>query len=178
MPTITAVVAITRDDKILLIKRDDFAVWSLPGGSVENGESLPEAAIREVKEETGLEVELKALIGIYSRLGVLPDDYAVLFSGVQAGGEIRTQPGETIEARYFGFDHLPDEIVPWYRRRIQDVREASGAAKVVTQCMSLPEGRQISMKDIVAIRQSPPEERAAAFWKIIQQATFHEEEAF
>ena len=60
-------IAILKDGKILLTKREDFEVWCLPGGIVEPGESVVEAAVREAREETGLEVGLTRLVEIYSR---------------------------------------------------------------------------------------------------------------
>ena len=64
MPGIATTVAVIQDKKILLTKRDDFEVWCLPGGGVEPGESLAQGAIREVHEETGLEVRLEELVGV------------------------------------------------------------------------------------------------------------------
>ncbi len=52
--------------RVLLQRRDDTGRWGLPGGGVEPGESVREAIIREVREETGLEVEPVRLIGVYS----------------------------------------------------------------------------------------------------------------
>ena len=51
---------------ILLERRSDNGMWSLPGGGIEAGESITEAAIREVKEETGLDVRITGLVGVYS----------------------------------------------------------------------------------------------------------------
>ena len=65
MPTLGVNIAIIPDDKILLTERTDFEVWCLPGGEVEPGESLAQAALRETREETGLEVELTRLVGVY-----------------------------------------------------------------------------------------------------------------
>jgi len=53
MPALGINVAVISEDRILLTKRDDFEVWCLPSGGVEEGESLAEAAVRETKEETG-----------------------------------------------------------------------------------------------------------------------------
>ncbi len=64
-----ASVAIIQAGQILLIQREDFEVWGLPGGQVEAGESIAQAAMREARAETGLDVELTRLVGIYS----LPD---------------------------------------------------------------------------------------------------------
>jgi 8-oxo-dGTP pyrophosphatase MutT (NUDIX family) len=62
--------------QILLTRREDNAMWCLPGGMIEPGESVAEACEREFLEETGLDVKVKHLIGIYSdphRLTVYPD---------------------------------------------------------------------------------------------------------
>jgi hypothetical protein len=58
VPAASAVV-LNHDGKILLHKRKDNALWSLPGGAMELGESIEETIIREVKEETGLDVKVK-----------------------------------------------------------------------------------------------------------------------
>ena len=73
-------VAVIHEGKILLTQREDFETWILPSGGVEDGESIAQAAIRETKEETGLDVELTRLVGIYSRLSNMAQFHAVLFS--------------------------------------------------------------------------------------------------
>ncbi len=64
----TAVIVLDERGRILLEKRSDSGLWGLPGGRIEPGESLIEAALREVREETGLTVEIVGLVGIYSRV--------------------------------------------------------------------------------------------------------------
>ena len=59
-------VAIINDDKILMLKRMDNGKWTLPGGTMELNESLVDCALREVKEETGLRVSVKDIIGTYT----------------------------------------------------------------------------------------------------------------
>ncbi|MEP6984348.1 MAG: NUDIX domain-containing protein, partial [Chloroflexota bacterium] len=53
-------------ERVLLTRRTDNGRWCLPGGAMEAGESLAETCIREVREETGLEVRILRLVGIYS----------------------------------------------------------------------------------------------------------------
>ncbi|MEB2334173.1 MAG: NUDIX domain-containing protein, partial [Anaerolineaceae bacterium] len=100
-------VAVIHEGKILLTQREDFETWILPSGGVEDGESLAQAAIRETKEETGLDVELTRLVGVYSRLSNMSPVHAVLFSAKPIGGEIRCQEGETIAVEWFSFDSIP-----------------------------------------------------------------------
>jgi ADP-ribose pyrophosphatase YjhB (NUDIX family) len=120
MPFLTVCVVVIADGNVLLTKRNDFHIWCLPSGGVEDGETAAEAAIRETKEESGVDVRLKALVGIYSRPAEIPTGHAVVFSAEPTGGELRVQPGETIEVRYFPFDQLPSELAFGHRRRIED----------------------------------------------------------
>lgn len=68
---VVAASAVVTDDKgrILLQKRSDSGLWALPGGGMEMTDSLPGTAVREVKEETGLDVEITGLVGTYTDPG-------------------------------------------------------------------------------------------------------------
>ncbi|MBC6456346.1 NUDIX hydrolase [Actinomadura sp. HBU206391] len=60
-------VVVTNDNgEILLIRRTDNDNWALPGGAIDLGESLTQAAVRETKEETGVDCEITGLVGIYT----------------------------------------------------------------------------------------------------------------
>lgn len=82
--------------KILLMRREDNGLWCLPSGGMEPGESAEETAIREVAEETGLEVQVTNLIGVYSsphELVTYADGNAfqivsLLFGAIEAGGDL------------------------------------------------------------------------------------------
>jgi ADP-ribose pyrophosphatase YjhB (NUDIX family) len=131
MPGLAVIVAVIDDGKILLTKREDFEVWCLPGGGVEEGETLAEGAIREAKEETGLDVELTRLVGVYSRMGGgMHDVHAVLYAAKPIGGELQTQPHETIEVAYFQFDQLPKHLLFGHKRRIHDAIHDLGGLSV------------------------------------------------
>jgi ADP-ribose pyrophosphatase YjhB (NUDIX family) len=152
MPSLAAIVAIIDNGKVLLTKREDFEVWCLPGGGVEDGESLAEAAIREAKEETGVDVELTRLVGVYSRIGGMWNDvHAVLFAARPVGGELRLQPGETVEVKYFPFDEVPDEILFGHRKRIEDaINDVNGIA--VKQELNMFEENKPTRKELYALR--------------------------
>ncbi len=115
-------IAIIEAGKVLLIKRRDFAVWALPGGGIDAGESAAEAAVREAQEETGLEVELLHLVGVYSRPAWCQGgDHDLLFAARPVGGELVREGDETLDASFFAPDALPEPLVYWYPQRIADV---------------------------------------------------------
>ncbi len=127
-------VAIIHNDQILLTKRKDFGVWCLPGGHVDTGESVTQAAIRETIEETGLEVQLNRLVGIYS----IPKARAwvnliVLFVGEPIGGALRAQEDEVLEMAYFNFDAIPDSLLWGHQQRILDALNGNGGGSVWLQ---------------------------------------------
>lgn len=122
MTTIGVNVAVFRDGRVLLTKREDFHVWCLPGGHIDPGETFPQAAVREVREETGLEVALSHLVGVYSRPSW--GDYHILsFSAIPIGGEEIGQPGEVLAMEYFARDALPENLLLGQHRRIMDAFE-------------------------------------------------------
>lgn len=100
-------------EKILLIRRKDNGKWAVPGGYMETGESFSEACKREVLEETGLNVHINRLIGIYTSPNLLleyPDgnkwQLVVLhFEAECAGGEL-TLSEETTEIGFFSLAEI------------------------------------------------------------------------
>lgn len=174
MAALAVIVAIIEDGKVLLTKREDFEVWCLPGGSVEDGESLAEAGMREAKEETGLDVELTRLVGVYSRLGGgMVDVHAVLYAAKPVGGELRTQPNETIEVAFFPFDRLPNELLFGHKRRIRDaVGGASGVS--VRQQINLPDKTKYTRKEIYALRDQSGMSRQEFYFQRFETAEIRE----
>ena len=115
---VAAFVLIQKEEGILLAKQSyGQQYWSLPGGVMEEGESIEQAAIREVKEETGLDIRLGKLIGIYSK----PSEgaLAMTFMGYVVGGELKADH-EIIEVRYFPLANMPENIREHLRQRVAD----------------------------------------------------------
>jgi ADP-ribose pyrophosphatase YjhB (NUDIX family) len=94
--------------RILLHRRDDNELWSIPGGGMEVGERIAETVVREVREETGLEVEPEAIVGIYSNPqhvveygdGEVRQQFWVCFACRLVGGELATSD-ESLEVGFF-----------------------------------------------------------------------------
>ncbi len=121
-------VGVFRDDKLLLTRRQDFGVWCLPGGHVDEGESVAQAAIREMAEETGLEIQLRQLVGLYS----IPETRAwvnliILFEAKAVGGALQAQDHEVQAIDYFSAGDIPQNLLWGHRQRIDDLwANASG----------------------------------------------------
>jgi len=121
MPVLGVNVAIIREGKVLLTKRRDFEVWCLPGGEVDAGESLVQAALREAHEEVGYTVQLERLVGIHSRPQWLSvGGHIVVFAARITVGELNIQADEVLEARFFSADELPGEMVLGGRQQALD----------------------------------------------------------
>jgi len=115
---VAAFVLIQKEEGILLAKQSyGQQYWSLPGGVMEEGESIEQAAIREVKEETGLDIRLGKLIGIYSK--PIEGALAITFMGYVVGGELKADH-EIIEVRYFPLANMPENIREHLRQRVAD----------------------------------------------------------
>jgi 8-oxo-dGTP diphosphatase len=112
--TATAIIPYS-PDKILLIKRltpPFIGYWALPGGRSEPGETAEQTVIREVKEETGLNVKIIRKIGEYREKGVQAgldyDYYPTCFVVVPISGNCKKQDSEISEIRLFKIDELPE----------------------------------------------------------------------
>ena len=169
MSEIAVNVSVLQDNKILLTQRDDFETWILPGGGVEPGESVAQAAIRETKEETGLDVELTGLVGIYSRLGNFLGGHVVLFTGRPIGGMIKCQPGETIAVKWFPFDQIPSPLSLGHQRRIQDVIDGVGGSICVSQEFILTAYPQIDRKELYDLRDKSELSSQQFYQNLIEQ---------
>jgi 8-oxo-dGTP pyrophosphatase MutT (NUDIX family) len=122
--------------RLLLTRRADNGLWCLPGGHMEPGESAAEACVREVREETGLEVRVSRLIGVYSSPHVLleygPDRreqmVGLCFAAEPTGGALGLSD-ETTAADYFSADEIAEmDVLPHHVERIADAFAGQVAA--------------------------------------------------
>jgi ADP-ribose pyrophosphatase YjhB (NUDIX family) len=102
-------VAVTNEaGEVLLIRRSDNDNWALPGGAVDFGESLTQAAVRETREESGIECEITGLSGIYTdpghvmlytSNGEVRQEFSIVLTARAVGGQTTTS-SETTEVRW------------------------------------------------------------------------------
>ncbi|HEU5097974.1 MAG TPA: NUDIX domain-containing protein [Roseiflexaceae bacterium] len=152
MPSIGAVVAIIRHGRILLTKHEDFEAWCLPGGAVEDGESLEQAAAREGFEETGLLLRVSGLVGLYSQpRWHSGGNHFALFAAEPVGGTLGPAPGETIDAGFFERGALPEPLVWWHLQLIADALDGlAGVTRVFER--PWPFESQLTRQEIYALR--------------------------
>ena len=107
VPSVNVVVVNDAGD-VLMIRRSDNGNWAVPGGAIDLGESMVQAAVRETREETGIECEITGLVGIYTdpkhvilytSNGEVRQEFSILLTGVATGGQ-PTPSSESSEVRW------------------------------------------------------------------------------
>lgn len=130
VPAASAVV-VDETDRILLVKRTDNSHWTIPGGALDPGEDIATCCRREVKEESGLEVAIDSLVGIYSNPrhvveysdGELRQQFSVCFACHPLNGDLTTSH-ETSEVGFFSVNEIETMSVhPSIRLRIEHYLE-------------------------------------------------------
>ncbi|MEA3485516.1 MAG: NUDIX hydrolase [Candidatus Aerophobetes bacterium] len=113
-----------KDGKILFIKRGrqpGKGLWALPSGFIESGEAPEDACRRELKEETGLNGDIKRLIGVYREETETYDDVIVVMYLMEViGGELRAGD-DAEEAKFFKKERLPNLCFNCFNRAIAEV---------------------------------------------------------
>ncbi len=135
-PKVAVAVLLEQDNKILLGRRAANAAspgrWSFPAGFVDRGEQVEAAAIREVAEETGLEIRIDGLVGVYSTPGQAV--VLIAYAGTAIGGTL-SPADDLTEVAYFpltalpapAFPHDPQILADWRRWRTRQA-QTTGAS--------------------------------------------------
>ena len=115
VPSVNTIVQDDRD-RLLLIRRTDNGNWSLPGGAIDLGESVSQAASRETKEESGIDCEVTGIAGIYSNPahlieytsdGEVRQEFTIVLTGRPTGGT-PTPSDESSEVEWVDVSDLED----------------------------------------------------------------------
>ncbi len=167
-------VAVINEGKIVLTQREDFETWILPSGGVEDGESIAQAAVRETKEETGLDIELTRLVGVYSRLSNMSPGYMVLFAAKPIGGEIKCQEGETIAVEWFAFDKIPSPLSAGHKRRIEDAISGVAGITILQEYNFHTMPEKLTRNELIELRDKSGLSRQDFYLKIFEQAELKE----
>ena len=117
-------------DRVFLCLREDLDIWNLPSGGTEQGEPPWTTVVREVREETGLDVRVERLSGVYWR----PEQTEVNFAfvcRVVGGALVRTW--EAVETGYFPPDEIPERTVARHVDRVRDALEHPDETVMKTQ---------------------------------------------
>ena len=122
--------------KVLLCHRRDYDIWNLPGGGLEKGEAPWQGVIRETKEETGLDVDVEKLSGVYHK----PQKNEIVFSfvcNVIDGEIILTDEADKIE--YFSVNDFPENFLEKQKERVQDalLKQEKPILKIQTKLSSI-----------------------------------------
>jgi len=132
VPSVTAAVRDVQG-RLLLIHKIDNDFWALPGGAMDLGESVADAAVREVAEETGVNVQITGLVGLYTDPGhvmayddgEVRQEFSVCFHARAVSGEPRQDNTETKAAKWIEPTEVDElSIHPSMRRRITDALDA------------------------------------------------------
>ncbi|MDP3061829.1 MAG: NUDIX hydrolase [Chloroflexota bacterium] len=112
-PKLVASGVVAQDGRVLMVRRamdPGRGLWCLPGGYVDRGEVVEAAVARELREETGLEVRVRRLVGLFSQPGRLV--VLAVYDVEPVGGTLQVGP-ELLDVRFFPLDSLPELAFPW-----------------------------------------------------------------
>lgn len=118
--------------RVLLQRRGDSGKWGFPGGAIELGETPEMAVIRELREETGLDVRPTTLLGIYTDAdmaypnGDQAHSICIAYELETVGGQLACDRNETLELRYFALESLPELFCRQHEEMARDLLARRG----------------------------------------------------
>jgi 8-oxo-dGTP diphosphatase len=118
--------------QVLLLRREVFILWDLPGGGIEKGESPADAAVREAREESGYQIEIERPVGRYLHQSVYGrgDQLTHTFRARVVGGKPKYYGLETTGLRWFPVNALPRGVEPLQRQMIAEHITRDGAFRI------------------------------------------------
>lgn len=123
-------IVINGEGRILVVKRRDNGEWQPPGGVLESDETIEEGLRREIQEETGIEVHIDRLTGVYKNmnLGVV----ALVFLCELSGGTLRTS-SETEDVRWMSTQEAESTMSPAFAIRVRDALDGTATVAIRSQ---------------------------------------------
>ncbi len=146
---------IVKEDKILLQRRTDNGKWGFIGGLVEMNETYEQAALREIREETGLEVRLENFLGIFHNHNMVwsNGDAAHVISAMYTARIVSGEPRideESYELRFFGADEMPELFAEDHIAALQAYRQGIRYPLLCENpCRMPPDGAGVTVKDML-----------------------------
>ncbi len=130
-------VILDKEGRVLLSYRSENDLWGLPGGGVDHGELPTEAVMRETREETGLEIEIMRLVGVYGN--EKGKEMVFSFQGKVIGGNLQLTDEADLHT-FFAPQKLPYNTIPKHVERIQDTLKA--LAQPIIRRQAVPSGKE------------------------------------
>jgi 8-oxo-dGTP pyrophosphatase MutT (NUDIX family) len=122
------VIVVNDQDQILMIRRTDNDNWAVPGGAMDLGETIVDAALRETQEETGIVCEVTGLIGIYTNPkhvirytsnDEIRQEFSIVFTAKPVSGQLAAS-NESADPQWVNADAIPGLVMhPSMRERVQ-----------------------------------------------------------
>src|SRR5215471_8027913 len=122
------VIVLNDQGEILMIRRTDNGNWAVPGGGLDPGESITETAVRETREETGIDCEITGLVGIYTNPrhvilytsnGEVRQEFSIVFTARPVGGQLRPSRESSMPQWVSPANILELQMHPSMRQRIE-----------------------------------------------------------
>jgi 8-oxo-dGTP diphosphatase len=132
------VLVLNEKGEILLTQRQDLEYWVFPGGRIEEGETPEETAVREVKEETGIEIKIERLATVNVIDHLLMKNIDFLFIGKQVGGQIKRQKGEVLAIKWISQSKAKSCLRPFLFQRLKASLKGNEIQLIVSREFPFP----------------------------------------
>lgn len=120
VPTVDIIITVKGGGIVLILRRNDPVGWAIPGGFVDYGESLEDAAIREAREETSLDVILEGQLGTYSRPDRDPRQHTISTVFMARAAGTPAAADDAVQIGIFTEDTLPEPLMFDHREILAD----------------------------------------------------------
>lgn len=149
-PHTVSVVVLNPENAVLLHKREDFRIWSLPGGHLNPGETWEQAAVRETLEETGYLIAVERFVGEYSQPQMPNGELKFVCTGRVVGGALIRRGAETVDVGWFDAHHLPFSVTRFMRAYVEDALAVH--QNPVSRTLLMPRWQAVAIAGLLKLR--------------------------